>query len=103
MQRILNLIETTLDAELIAWSFGDVAGIVTDYELFDTAGVFIKKRSPFAKTFIIGYAYPGTGSYIPTADGFERGGYERDSCRFVAGTLEEMSQHYVDLLVKLHN
>lgn len=91
----------SFDAELIAWSFGDVSGIVTEYELFDTAGMFIKDNSPFEQTFIIGYAYPGTGSYIPTAEGFANGGYERDSCRYVSGTLEEMCEIYVDLLKQM--
>lgn len=92
----------SFDAELIAWSFGDVSGIVTEYELFDTAGIFIKENSPFEQTFIVGYSYPGTGSYIPTAEAFANGGYERDSCRYVAGTLEEMCDIYLDLLNQMH-
>ena len=92
----------SFDAKLIAWSFGDVSGIVTEYELFDTAGIFIKENSPFKQTFIVGYAYPGTGSYIPTAEGFANGGYERDSCRYLAGTLEEMCDIYLDLLNQMH-
>ena len=92
----------SFDAKLIAWSFGDVSGIVTEYELFDTAGMYIKENSPFEQTFIVGYAYPGTGSYIPTAEGFANGGYERDSCRYVSGTSEEMCDIYLDLLNQMH-
>ena len=91
--------ETT---NLVAWSFGDVAGVVSEYELFDTAGIQVKKDSPFAKTFIIGYAYPGTGSYIPTEEAFHNGGYERDSCRYVAGTSEEMVAGFLELLNQMH-
>lgn len=91
--------ETT---NLVAWSFGDVAGVVSEYELFDTAGMQVKEDSPFAKTFIIGYAYPGTGSYIPTEEAFHNGGYERDSCRYVAGTSEEMVAGYLELLNQMH-
>lgn len=91
--------ETT---NLVAWSFGDVAGVVTEYELFDTAGMQVKDGSPFEKTFVIGYAYPGTGSYIPTEEAFNNGGYERDSCRYVAGTSEEMVAGYLDLLEQMH-
>lgn len=92
----------SFDAKLVAWSFGDVSGIVTEYELFDTAGMFIKENSPFKQTFIVGYSYPGTGSYIPTAEAFANGGYERDSCRYVSGTSEEMCNIYVDLLNQMH-
>ena len=92
----------SFDAKLIAWSFGDVGGVVTEYELFDTAGMYIKENSPFAKTFIVGYAYPGTGSYIPTAEAIANGGYERDSCRYISGTSEEMCEIYLDLLNQMH-
>ena len=79
-----------------------MSGIVTEYEMFDTAGMYIKENSPFEQTFIVGYAYPGTGSYIPTAEGFANGGYERDSCRYVSGTSEEMCDIYLDLLNQMH-
>ena len=92
----------SFDAKLVAWSFGDVSGIVTEYELFDTAGMFIKNNSPFKQTFIVGYSYPGTGSYIPTAEAFANGGYERDSCRYISGTSEEMCDIYVDLLNQMY-
>lgn len=93
----------TRESELVAWSFGDVAGVVTEFELFDTAGIMVKEDSPFEKTFVIGYAYPGTGGYIPTAEGFNRGGYERDSCRYVPGTLEEIVAQYLTMLNEMHN
>ena len=92
----------SFDAKLIAWSFGDVSGIVTEYELFDTAGMYIKENSPFEQTFIVGYAYPGTGSYIPDAAAYANGGYERDSCRYISGTSEEMCDIYLDLLNQMH-
>ena len=92
----------SFDAKLIAWSFGDVSGIVTEYELFDTTGMYIKENSPFAQTFIVGYSYPGTGSYIPDAAAFANGGYERDSCRYISGTAEEMADIYLDLLEQMH-
>ena len=92
----------SFDAKLIAWSFGDVSGIVTEYEMFDTAGMYIKENSPFEQTFIVGYAYPGTGSYIPDAAAYANGGYERDSCRYVSGTSEEMCDIYLDLLNQMH-
>ena len=92
----------SFDAKLIAWSFGDVSGIVTEYELFDTAGMYIKENSPFEQTFIVGYSYPGTGSYIPDAAAYANGGYERDSCRYISGTSEEMCDIYLDLLNQMH-
>ena len=68
--------DQTFDVYMVAWSFGDVSGIVLPYEMFDTNGMYIKENTPFARTFIIGYSWPANLSYIPSALGFENGGYE---------------------------
>ena len=88
----------TFDIYLHSWSFGDVAGIVLPYEMFDTNGMTVKTESPFAKTFIVGYSWPATCSYIPSALGFQNGGYEPNNCAFVPGTGEDLVEKWLELL-----
>ena len=86
---------------LKAFSFGDISGIVVPYEMFDTNGMYIKENTPFEKTFIISYAYPAYGGYIPSALAFENGGYEIDNGTYAAGTAELLADAYVQLLKDL--
>ena len=76
----------------------DIGGVVVPYEMFDTSGMQIKDGSPFAKTFIFGYASPGGGSYIPDEKAFDNEGYETNQCRFVRGTAEKLVAAYLDML-----
>lgn len=92
----------TKDMYLLAWSFGDVGGVVLPYELFDTSGMQVKEGSPFARTFIVGYSWPSYVGYIPTAEGYANGGYESDNSTFAPGTAEEMVAHYLNMLNDMH-
>ena len=92
----------TQELTMVAWSFGDVGGVVNAFEMFDVTGMYIKKESPFARTFIVGYSYPGGGGYIPTKEGFANGGYESDNCMFVPGTAEEIADQYLAMLRDMH-
>jgi hypothetical protein len=92
----------TTNLALATWSFGEVGGVVNAYEMFDTTGMFIKENSPFTRTFIVGYSYPGGGGYIPSAECFPRGGYEADNCMFAPGTAEEIADALLGLLNEQH-
>ena len=92
----------TKEITFYAWSFGEVAGVVIPYELFDTSAMQIKEASPFVRTFICGYSYPSYGGYIPTEEGFANGGYEADNSNFAPGTAEAMVEGYVEMLNKMH-
>ena len=92
----------TKDMDLVAWSFGEVGGVVLPFELFDTSGMQVKTNSPFTRTFIVGYSYPSYGGYIPTREGFANGGYEADNSTFAPGTAEGMVQHYLNMLNDMH-
>ena len=91
----------TKDIPLAAFSFGDVSGVVVPYEMFDTNGMQIKEQTPFAMTFIFGYANPGYYGYIPSAAAWENGGYEVDNCTYVGGTGDKLAQDYLNLLAEL--
>lgn len=89
------------DMLLQAFSFGDIGGIVLPYEMFDTNGMQIKRNSPLRKTFIVGYSWPAYCGYIPSALGFQNGGYEADNCAYAPGTGEELAAHYLQLLRRI--
>lgn len=88
----------TNDLKIAAFSFGDVSGIVVPYEMFDTNAMQIKKATPFTKTFIFGYANPGSYSYMPDELAFDRVGYEGNQCRYVRGTAEQLVGEYLNML-----
>lgn len=88
----------TQNVYLLAFSFGDIGGVVLPYEMFDTTCMFIKRNSPLRRTFIVGYSYPANCGYIPSEFGFKSGGYEADNCTFAPGTAEEFAEQYLKLL-----
>ena len=92
----------TKDMLLAAWSFGEIAGVVLPYELFDVSGMQMKERSPFARTFIVGYSYPAYCGYIPADYAYDIGGYEVDNSTFAKGTAEEMVTEYLNMLEQMH-
>ena len=94
-------LEETLDLNIRVLAVGDVAFTMAPYEMFDTNGVFIKENSPFAMTMIL-TCTNDSNTYIPSALGYQNGGYEVHQGRFVAGTGEELANIYVDLLTQLN-
>ena len=92
----------TNDMYLMAWSFGDVAGVVLPYELYDTSGMQMKEESPFTRTFIVGYSWPSYCGYVPDLNGFDLGSYEADNCTYERGTAELMVEQYLKLLNDMH-
>jgi len=91
----------TYDMDISAYSFGDISGIVVPYEMFDTTGMNIKANTPFAKTFIVGYAYPGYQGYIPTELAWENGGYEVETSNYGPGNAEKLEEAYLGMLNEL--
>jgi hypothetical protein len=87
---------------ITAFSFGDVAGIVVPYEMFDTNGMQIKEGSPFGTTFVLTCAINSL-SYLPSDLAFQHGGYAVDVTLFVRGTAEALVESYLGMLDTLHN
>ena len=94
-------LSATTEIPIAAFSFGDVSAVVVPYEMFDTSGMQIKEGTPFAKTFIFGYANPGSYSYMPDEKAFDNIGYEGNQCRFVRGTAELLVSEYLGLLEEM--
>ena len=88
----------TYSMDISAFSFGDVSGIVVPYEMFDTSGMQIKADTPFEKTFIVGYAYPGYQGYIPTEEAWKNGGYEVETSNYAPGNAEKLVEAYLGML-----
>ena len=91
----------TFNFSIHALKVGGIGIAVAPYEMFDTSGMQIKEGSPFDLTVIATCANSGQG-YVPSKLGWEHGGYSCDTTRFCPGSGEELAQHYVDMLTKLH-
>lgn len=83
--------------ELNAVSIGDAAFVFAPYEMFDTNAMEIKQASPFSSTFVLTCSNADY-DYVPSALGFDHGGYSADSCHFLPGTGELLAQAFIDLL-----
>ncbi|MBR5295294.1 MAG: hypothetical protein IKU24_01740 [Clostridia bacterium] len=89
--------EPTMEIPFTVIAFGDVAFASAAYEMFHKNGSFIRENSPYKTTFICTLAH-GVNGYVPTAEGYEHGGYETWNCRFVAGSGEKFADEIVRLL-----
>ena len=87
----------TVDLPISAISFGDIGFASAPYEMFDTNGMFIKDNSQFKTTFVCAYTN-GHFGYIPSALGYQNGGYEAYISRFEAGTSELVADKLVEML-----
>lgn len=107
--------EDTRSLTISAISLGDVAFTAHPYEMFDTNGMELKAgtvgnenyeadkqmENPYKMTIIATIAN-GYNSYIPSAMGYENGGYETDVTYFAKGTGEALVADYLTILNELH-
>ena len=88
------------ELELMAVAIGDISFATAPIEMFNSHGRHIKHNSPFEITFMLAYSN-GSHSYIPDLKAFEYDCYEKNTCRFIPGTGEEIAQTHVTLLNQL--
>ena len=81
----------SLSYQIGAVSFGDICIVWAPNELFDATGLFLKSVLPYEMTFACGYTN-GSHGYMPTIRAFHHGGYGCDTCRYPAGTTEDLMQ-----------
>lgn len=91
----------TQDVPIFAHSVGNVAFVAAPYEMFDTNGMEVKENSPFEMTLIMTCANGSVG-YMPSALGWEHGGYSVQTSRFVSGTAEAFVAEYLGMLNALY-
>jgi hypothetical protein len=92
-----------LACELQAVRIGDIALVSHPTELFAEFGMEIKRQSPFAHTFVVGYTNDFLG-YIPNAADFARHGYAADTVPYILGLnpyVPEIGHIFVDACVRL--
>ncbi len=70
-------VENSFHIRVNAWKIGNTIFFFTQGELFVRYQIELKKRFSDYNLICIAYAH-GTGAYIPTADVFEKKGYEAD-------------------------
>jgi len=78
----------------------DVAWVSLPGEVFVELGLAIKKRSPFAHTFVVELANENIG-YIPDRRSYAEGNYEPESARCAAGSGEKLVEVACRLLDEL--
>ena len=87
---------------VFAFSVSTLGFAVVPFEMFDTNGKFVKDNSPFTATFVLTCANQHN-TYLPSALGYQNGGYEVDQTHFAPGTGEVIADLYVEMLTELHN
>lgn len=104
------------DILLYAFSIGDVGFIAAPYEMFDTNGMELKSgtvgnenyaaedqlENPYEMTIITTIAN-GYYNYIPSALGYENGGYATDTASLAPGTGEQIVGDFLQILNELHD
>jgi hypothetical protein len=78
----------------------DVAWVALPGEVFVELGLAIKKRSPFAHTFVVELANENIG-YIPDRRSYAEGNYEPESARCAAGSGERLVAAAAAMLTEL--
>ncbi len=80
-QRRFKLPNGELTTELQGIVVGDTVFLGLPGEVFNELGAAIKAQSPFASTFLVGYANDDAG-YFPTPAALRQGGYEVKTTKF---------------------
>ncbi len=79
---------------------GDVAFVGLGGEVFNEIGKAIKTASPFPHTIIITHCN-GAGSYVPTRQSYDEGGYEVKTSPYLPDAADQLAQEAVKLLQEL--
>ena len=100
-EQVINMGKETQTVSLCTYAIGDIAIATSPNEMDHRLGKYVKDNSPYKMTFMSAYSN-GNYGYIPSESSFPNGGYEVESCRFVAGTGEQMANELVAMLHSLH-
>lgn len=104
-RRVLKLAEgeATVTVPLQAARIGDFALCAIPFETFVEIGLDLKKRSPFARTAVIGIAN-GYNGYLPTPRQHQLGGYETwpGTCSVQEDASDLITAELLGMLGELH-
>jgi len=93
-----DLKQRRMATEMQVLTVGDAALVMLPGEIFAEIGLEIKERSPFERTFVIGYANDYGVSYVPTAQAYEEGGYEPNWAKVAPGADRVVVEEAMGLL-----
>jgi len=103
-RRTLSLAEApeTLKVPLQAVRIGELAVFAIPFETFVEIGLELKKRSPFARTMVIGIAN-GYNGYLPTPEQHRLGGYETwlGTCKVQEDASVILTDQLLEMLAEL--
>ena len=80
---------------------GDIGWVMSQFESFDTNGMWVRENSPYKFTICVGFTDADGKYYLPSAYGWEYGCYEADTAYFGRGTGEAVAAQQVGLLVQM--
>ncbi len=100
-EQVVNMGSETQTVSMCTYAIGDIAIATSPNEMDHRLGKYVKDNSPYTMTFMSAYTN-GNYGYIPSESSFPNGGYEVNSCRYVAGTGEAMATELVNMLNTLH-
>lgn len=83
LERVKERGDRPVEMEIQAIAIGDIALMGWAGEVFCQLGMMVKAGSPYARTYVLGYANGSIG-YIPTPEAFPLGGYEVESACHLA-------------------
>lgn len=94
--------EETLTVKIQAVRLGDFAICAIPFEVFVEIGLDLKKRSPFARTMVVGLAN-GRHGYLPTLEQHPLGGYETwlGTNQVQEDTSVILTNHLLEMLAEL--
>ena len=84
-----------------AVNIGELALVSIPGEAFSKIGVGVKQSSPFDFTMFLGYSGEAGGSYLPTSEEYQYGGYETELSDFDPGADELVIARGTELLGRL--
>ena len=90
----------TTNMILYTMSLGDISFTFAPYEMFTDNGMYIKENTPFAMTFLVGYANSSLG-YIPSKEGCEFRSYEVYDTRVELGSAEVLADEFLSMLSEM--
>ncbi len=93
-----SLLTDELPYEIQAIGIGNARIVCLQGEAFVEVGREIKRRSPFAETFVISLSNGVAPGYVYTADALEAGGYETDTSMLGPGSAQTIVEKAVKLL-----
>lgn len=93
--------DTPVPCEIQAICLGETTLLGWPGEVFSSLGMAAKRGSPFAQTYVVGYANGSIG-YVPTPEAFAEGGYEARCALHLADHAGEvLVEESLDLLQEL--